>query len=547
MFIGHPNRDVSAHQWDNSAFQWVNIGLYSQTRRRIEGSLASDRLKAQNVPHNTVEYFKAIAEQREAGARTSTQLQKRPAQQSSVDSLNMLQRLSLEDTDHFASLSSTSGSTGDQFSALGQFNKPFPTTRQAANPAPGTVTRNLLEDPFVTPKEPKKLAPALEGIRGGGNGHFGAMNFDYVFPGTLGLNKTTMKTQPSTSGTDGQIQWFKQQDQSRGERIQREQAKSEKALKDIVLGEDAMSTFARLDARQNHLETVQGLQKVKARLSEVADHARRPEFLPDLRAAVPVVARPPPGLTIANPYRVSTLNANATPYIAPSQQPPLRDSESDEMTNPHPMVSLKFSDPDGARPAPVHEIATGLGNEQPTPQNFRGPFFTHHMPTPQDPTTPLSVQVDWEDKLKNWWTDGQRPARQQDFSKTIIANAKSEARSRGYNFGAIGESLPEDRINFESTRTFVQLYETLSAYVEETRGERPRDHFTRAWKVPTMDKLDHRPKGVKDVFEGVANPPYHRGLQSFGGSSYREIDIPLSWTRRYAHGQMPNGSFGRPI
>ncbi|KAF2229052.1 hypothetical protein EV356DRAFT_24715 [Viridothelium virens] len=46
QFIQHPNGDVSAHQWTASLYQWTNLGQYSNTRKRIEGQLASDRIKA---------------------------------------------------------------------------------------------------------------------------------------------------------------------------------------------------------------------------------------------------------------------------------------------------------------------------------------------------------------------------------------------------------------------------------------------------------------------------------------------------------------------
>lgn len=66
IFIGHPNRDISAHQWSSSPFQWVNIGRYSRSRGKVEGSLASDRLRGVDEPHDTMEYFKLAAENRQA-------------------------------------------------------------------------------------------------------------------------------------------------------------------------------------------------------------------------------------------------------------------------------------------------------------------------------------------------------------------------------------------------------------------------------------------------------------------------------------------------
>ena len=45
QFIQHPTGDVSAHQW--TGFHWTNLGQFSNTRQRIEGQLASDRIKGQ--------------------------------------------------------------------------------------------------------------------------------------------------------------------------------------------------------------------------------------------------------------------------------------------------------------------------------------------------------------------------------------------------------------------------------------------------------------------------------------------------------------------
>lgn len=70
QFAQHPNGDVSAHQWSTSRYMWENIGQFSNIRKKIEGQLASDRLKGetgyQTVHRNTLVYFRTIAKQREA-------------------------------------------------------------------------------------------------------------------------------------------------------------------------------------------------------------------------------------------------------------------------------------------------------------------------------------------------------------------------------------------------------------------------------------------------------------------------------------------------
>lgn len=68
--IQHPNGDVSAHQWSTSRYEWENIGQFSNIRKRIEGQLASVRLKgetaSQALQQHTLAYFRVLAKQREA-------------------------------------------------------------------------------------------------------------------------------------------------------------------------------------------------------------------------------------------------------------------------------------------------------------------------------------------------------------------------------------------------------------------------------------------------------------------------------------------------
>lgn len=69
-FVQHPNGDVSAHQWSESRYMWENIGQFSNIRKKVEGQLAADRLKGetayQTLQQNTLTYFRTIAKQREA-------------------------------------------------------------------------------------------------------------------------------------------------------------------------------------------------------------------------------------------------------------------------------------------------------------------------------------------------------------------------------------------------------------------------------------------------------------------------------------------------
>lgn len=71
-FAMHPNGDISAQQWSQSDYQWFNIGQFSNSRRRTEGTLASHRLKGENELHSLLQhslcYFRAVAKQHEASS-----------------------------------------------------------------------------------------------------------------------------------------------------------------------------------------------------------------------------------------------------------------------------------------------------------------------------------------------------------------------------------------------------------------------------------------------------------------------------------------------
>jgi hypothetical protein len=70
QFIQHPNGDVSAHIWSGSRTQWENVGQFSNIRKRIEGQLATCRLKGETASQmrrqNSLAYFRAVARQKEA-------------------------------------------------------------------------------------------------------------------------------------------------------------------------------------------------------------------------------------------------------------------------------------------------------------------------------------------------------------------------------------------------------------------------------------------------------------------------------------------------
>jgi hypothetical protein len=581
-FIGHPNRDISAHQWSSISFQWVNIGLYSHTRRKIEGSLASDRLRGVSFVHNTIEYFKAMAEQREINIKENGRPEEQKPDPPSAPRVETMRRPGFTKSERVASLSSASNSTGDQAPPL--LRTSFPRVSTIGNSAPTTdqrtVTRDYLEDPFVTPaRVPHPAIPVAFRFRGSILDDSGAMDFNYEFP---------TKAPASRSSGSNEQQLFIQRERERLDMIRRgiNPQEPKTNLRDIDFGEEAFGSFgapARRSIVNGQLvlmspEDAHSRQILKNRLAELGDSVRRLTLPSEARVAVPDVQvlqattptlGPPSGFTVANPHRVvSTLNANAAPYKQMSAynqgNGPASGSEVTTV-NALPVTNLQYSDPDGARIPHIHEIANGLGQQAPTPQSFRGPFFTDSMPTTHDPTTSLSFQISDKEKLENWFRDGQRPARQQEYARTLMATANTESRTRNAkHFGAIGEASwrKKEQNKYENTPAFVTLYESVYEYIEESRAEARSDYFTRAWK-PAPLYLRHIGPGGDESFFGESpgystSPRAQRipqaGFQAFGGQSWGGFGLhnqanppnqPLV-SKRYTHGVGDDSGFGGP-
>ena len=526
VFIGHPNRDVSAHQWSSGSFQWVNIGQWSHTRCRMEGFLASQRPLKTSFTYNTLEYFKYAAYDREYQIKEFGRLIEKPDEPGPSF---------LTEGDRTASLSTTSGSPHDVSSTFAWLGGPdeTPNLPSTVHPSSRNITREHLEDPFVTPaKPPRSVIPASLNNREAGTDTDGSMDFDYEFPLKLNPASVPFKTRKTNVDLNHQLAYI----QHKCEQIDKMQelpreSETPLQLRDVGFGEEASSLFATPAAPLNTSrvqgplspEDIQNRQQLKDRLAALGDQARRPSQSIERRVAIPDVpmlntnirALFPPGLTVANPYRgVSTLNANAAPYTRmPTVPSTLEDSQSEELTiTAPPAANLCFSDPDDARQSHAREIANGFGQQAPTRQNLNGPFFAESMPTAHDPTTALAFRVSDEEMLSNWFRDGQRPIRQQEYAKTLIASASTI--NKGRRFGVIGEGAPkaQDQTNYVNTSFLTRVLENLSEYAEESRTGVRSSYFTRAWKPAQPALCDPSPEGNQSFFEKrpVAAPRMQR-------------------------------------
>ncbi|KAJ4358634.1 uncharacterized protein N0V89_003218 [Didymosphaeria variabile] len=507
VFIGHPNRDVSAHQWLSDSYQWVHVGLWSHTRKRIEGSLASDRLATSGFSYNSIEYFKFVAEHRESTIKEHG----RPQTEPEADVI--------EPTPTEVSIENIRKTPAPSFAVASVLR---------------TVTGKNLEDPFITPVDLSPAPMATFSFRGGGD-TVGSMDFNYEFPTKLG---TPLREHQ---------QIYVQRERARLEALRGQsitQREMQTPLREVDFGEEAPGLTpspTRIPAgRQDTMLSVGDMNsrfQARSRLAELGQTTSQPSLTPEQRVAVPdfplnnVSLRNsiPTGPTVANPYRgFSTLNATAPPYRMPTkEQTEASDSSATVFHNPASATdpALRFSDPDGMRQEHVHPIANGFKKQAPTRQNWNGPFFADSMPTAHDPLASLSGQISNEQKLVDWYRDGQSVSRQQDFAKTLVTAASTSSKAR--SFGAIGEgsARKQESSKYANTHVFARVYEHLSEYAEESRAGSGKSYFTRAWKPSPLHLRDLGPDGNNSFYSGssTSSPQTsrtsHRPYQPYRGDS----------------------------
>jgi hypothetical protein len=499
FFIGHPNRDVSAHQWSSTSFQWENIGRFSHSRGRIEGSLASDQVTGYEGSRNSLLYFKLAAENREKLVVEDG----RPAEASDTV------RIISADIPRSAAAVKISKGVAEENSDLSRGQAPSIQPYQGAAkttsvPSYDTIQNMHLDDPFVAKTNPlQHNFPSQANVTDAK----GSLDLRYEFP---------VKANTPTPQEDAESR-----SNERGSSIPAHGTRSymrltQRALPEIKFGEEAASgphiavgpsgIFHGLP-KPFSPEIVNGQRKFSGLGAAFGEHTKHPDAAMQGRTAIPrfetvqPTARslfPTTGLTIANPHRgVSRLDPAAPSHTTASV--PLRAVGSDAIaTDLAPAAALQFSDPDGLRQAQGYEVANGLNKQPPTAQTFKGLFFTESMPTANDPSLSLSIHVSEAEKLQNWFRDGHHPDRQREYARTLISAA---ALGKKRHPGAIGEAAGVGHDSeTKNTFPFVRLYENLSEYIEEHRNDSGGSYFTRAWTVASPQLRDLGPNGNNSFF-----------------------------------------------
>jgi hypothetical protein len=510
VFIGHPNRDVSAHQWSAASFQWENIGRYAHSRGRVEGSLASDRVKGFETSRNTLLHFKLAAENRE----------KLVVDNGRPKEANDPVRTTNTNVPRLATAYNISKSVAGEERDLDQGHassaQPSKDTATATSvPLYDTVKRMHLDDPFVAKPNPQPSFP-----RANAADVKGSLDLRYEFP-----VKAATPTRPLIlNATEADVEERESSIPSHGKRSYMRLARH--ALPEIGFGEEAssgpqvsvlQSSTLRGITKLSSPETVNSRQKSSKPVGAYGEHTKYWDATMQRRTAIPrfeglqPTARslfPPMGLTIANPHRVvSRLDPTAPAHTVVSTPGALLkvggpDATATDLTA---AAALQFSDPDGFRKTQEYEIANGLSKQPPTVQTFKGPFFTESMPTAHDPTLSLSVHVSEAEKLQKWFRDGHRPDRQREYARTLMSAAAIGSRKR--HPGAIGEVTGIVHNETKNTLPFVRLYEGLSEYIEEHRNGSGGSYFTRAWTVASPQLRDLGPNGNNSFFSDAGGVP----------------------------------------
>ncbi|KAL5114236.1 hypothetical protein ACEQ8H_007888 [Pleosporales sp. CAS-2024a] len=517
IFIGHPNRDVSAHQWSSASFQWENIGRYSHSRAKVEGSLASERVLGLNLRRDALLHFKLAAEDRE---KHVTQ-KEHPQEASGMLRAMHANVVCTSEAPH----SSTTIKQDVQEHSEGHVHVgrgPAELITSDSDVQRGLMNKELLDDPFVAKPNHEQAKVASRTVPGTSlKDNKGSLDLRYKFPGS------------TYTPTELTVEDARRKHQELASSRYATQV-TEVRLRDIMFGEEAASAPGNSDG-QNKLpdsaalpsspDTGEALLRPGRRAYAKTEYVKPPRaavqgrFMPIFEASLPTARSlfPAPGLTVANPYRaVSHLNTATSPEPRASSQVPQLSLPNVDHRG---LATLQYSDPDIVRHGQEYEITNGLSQQAPTPQNFKGPFFTASKPTANNPTASLSASVSEEEKMRTWYRDGHRPARQRDYAQSLMSTAALSSRNRHHlgTVGAAGTSKTSDTLN---TILFVRLYECLSEYAEERRNDGGRFYFTSAWKAAPPDLRDLGPDGNRSFFSNTGTVPGNS--HTYAASTYRK-------------------------
>lgn len=271
-------------------------------------------------------------------------------------------------------------------------------------------------------------------------------------------------------------------------------------------------------------------------------YGHRPSLDHIPRAATSVLSPPAAAHPTSSDYFPTILAPKPQPAVSPlrsvlennlDQSSP--DTRWDKRTYDHTTTSLSTTAP-----------------AKPTPQNFNGPFFPADSPRVTKLHSGASAKT-YEEELNDWWTSGNKFARQQEFFESIMAAHKPQttpssasSTSRSHPPGPIGPlsrtqpKLQQQRtpsFNTTTTRLLIPVLENLAAYVQGPIDKR-RDYFSQ-WSTAPEWAVDTSDTGNDSFFDKdwgtpparVGRDPRYRSMSRSWSSEH----VPVSSAgRRYA-------------
>ncbi|KAF2090101.1 hypothetical protein K490DRAFT_62978 [Saccharata proteae CBS 121410] len=535
QYIQHPNWDVSAHQWSETSFEWLELGRYSCSRKLINGFITPVKTLTVARPHarpHSLRYFCELAEEHEQVLKTQPltafKTEETPVQpHSHMDEPWIHQQDQQErpkfpfgsvshEPNRYDSLSTASGaSTQDTgFPTLGSLSQKGPSSYTKAKPSQQQSRQistfsdleSLTEEPFERLPHSSRIQLPWREKAGQqpvhqSNNHFsGIMDMHYNFP----LKDDVAKMPGMPVLRSFLVDANDDQEQSPTTMRRRPVVPQEtQRVRDMTwpTKEKVNTNAADSGPFPQHFpelhEPTPTRDQIPEYLSKLMESERRADLSPvqlPYRVTGPVAQNTPAS---TNQSSTSTVvqsqftfhfpyNGSATPMMGGVHQPQahrLTPSSTSLVTNGEPepgyedrLVSI-YKPPGDVIP--------------PTKQDFNGAFF-QDIEEPTNPYRGMSA----EERLDKWWTSGLMTQRHDDWTKTLHMPAPP-GLSHPYNIGA--------------SRLLLPLYETFEAYVHGGKDRHRYDYFARFGPPPEWC-IDKSAKRNDSMFgEDWGEPPKRIG------------------------------------
>lgn len=165
-------------------------------------------------------------------------------------------------------------------------------------------------------------------------------------------------------------------------------------------------------------------------------------------------------------------------------------------------------------------VMSSPADMQLTPQNFTGPFFTGEQ-SHSGYNSCAKDQKTYDEQLADWWTSGQKFARQEEFYRSVtstadrkhstsITNSPAHLTPIGHAPTAVKYTIHKPEYNETTNRLLIPVLENLSSYVQGP-PEKRRDYFSQ-WTQPPEWCIDRSETGNHSFFnKDWGTPPARVG------------------------------------